>query len=293
MLSKTIETTLDIARQFMSDSQHVRISKAGIDCFCEGHKDRVLAHGKTIENGRKSPENIADAVLLELLEDSVNYNFWYGKYDIRPNNSSSSNLNRLLREAYEETKCYTPREVYLVDRLIKKLSIERYSNLSRRIAHLKEVLNSMDFVRRIARNVETGNESLADLDNLIMSIPGFADDVFLKRAFLFFIGLNRCYGFYEECISQIPIPADYQIPRALNCQGILTYSQELTSRIRTQELIPEGSRLECEIRSGAILACKEMAENLGVTMSVIDDYLFCTRDDFKDNPFHLTVTTWY
>ena len=130
------------------------------------------------------------------------------------------------------------------------------------------------------------------MSELITLFPGFASDIFLKRTFLFFIQMNRRFGWFEEECKIIPVPADYQIPKMLEHFGCFSYSSSLRQSIESNKLIPKNSIEECEIRSATILTAKKLCEITGWNISDVDSYFFLRKHEV-DSPFHLTITTDY
>jgi hypothetical protein len=104
--------------------------------------------------------------------------------------------------------------------------------------------------------------------------------------------LNRRLGLYKSFIDQVPVPADYQVPKMLEWMGVLQYSDDLHDTIWEGRLIPSGSRQECEIRASTIMACRMLAKEIGCMQSDVDTALWYNRKACT-NPFHLTITTDY
>jgi hypothetical protein len=115
--------------------------------------------------------------------------------------------------------------------------------------------------------------------------------MFLKRAFLFLIQLNRKLDFFEG-IDDIPAPADYQVPKMLEHFGCLKYKTSLMDKIESHTMIPKYSLEEVSIRGGTVLVCDKLSEITDWTVSEIDSWLWLRRKECK-KPFHLTITTDY
>ncbi|NHJ48917.1 MAG: hypothetical protein FK733_14120 [Asgard group archaeon] len=178
-----------------------------------------------------------------------------------------------------------------LDDLIKLLSLERFPLLEKRIKHLNELrLNGQKFIDTVIKYKDDGFEHL--LNSLVQIFPGYASDIFLKRAFLFFAQLNRNYGWFEKEMYNLPVPADYQVPKILEHYGILYYEDELQQAIVEETLIPKGSIVECEIRASTIIACKRICEKTGWSMPQVDSYFWLKRKEVT-TPFHLTITSDY
>jgi len=130
------------------------------------------------------------------------------------------------------------------------------------------------------------------LMSLVTTFPGFASDLFLKRASLFFMQMYRKLGWYEKMMSYLPVPADYQVPKMLKHFGCIKYKEPLNTIVEVGELIPKGSIMECEIRAATIIVCELLRQQTKWNMSEIDSWLWLRRKECND-PFHLTITTDY
>lgn len=239
--------------------------------------------------------NVPKFIQYELIATSVNYCYWYGKSTYRPLNASSTKMYELLTDCFEDMDELKKEGIYslsyeleiIIDMFKEKLSRNRFPLLDQRIQHLEEIKRLP-----ISTNATERTNMHDWLDFLIVHFPGYAKDMFLKRAFLFIIQLHRTLGIFEDEIAELPVPADYQVPNVLRWQGCIHYTKALTNKIDLGELIPEGSREECEIRAATILACELIAERVGCSSSDVDTYLWTKRKEVT-YPFHLTRTTNY
>lgn len=280
-----IKSVFDIAEKFMEDPKHVLISKSML---------RSLVSIMEEEGPKKFPNelnveevNLIDEIKLELLADSINYCYWYGSSNIRPNNTSTVLMYELLNKTYAR---HQKIDKAMVSDFVALLAENRFPLIEERRNHLFEVYDNLyDFPYKIADETE----NIEPLFNkLVKSFPGFAADMFLKRASLFFIQLNRKFGWYKDTINELPVPADYQVPKMLEFYGALVYKPDLTARIQDGRLIPKGSLMECEIRAATIIACRLISKTIGWTSQQIDSWLWL-RSQKCDRPFHLTITTDY
>lgn len=106
-------------------------------------------------------------------------------------------------------------------------------------------------------------------------------------------------GHFDD-LDHLTIFADNLVPHVLRLDGLLRYDPELVARIDREELIPEGSREEIEIRAVALHAVELLAtemRSLGqATTPMRLDYLFWNRGQtppFKARPRHRTRTVSY
>jgi hypothetical protein len=235
--------------------------------------------------------DLYEIIEYELVSSSINYCYWYGRYDIRPTGGGADRMYTLLDESwkqYPKVGNFRARINHFKNALI----LHRFPLLERRLQHLDEVWTSRKFIPALQKAFDHLNVE-KQLIVLCSSMPGFAGDIFLKRAFLFFMMLHRRTDMIPLTeLNKLPIPADYQIPKMLHWLGVLEYNQELTDDINNHRPILSGSLKECEIRAGSILACRDLAQISGQSMCDIDQYLWSCRKHC-DCPFHLTITTDY
>ena len=121
------------------------------------------------------------------------------------------------------------------------------------------------------------------LDFLITEVDGFGDDPFLKRAFLFFLQLNRILGLYEDEVKEFPVPADYQVPKMLNHYKIIEYSDVLQNKIDLGIHLTENGPEEMAIRAATIIACQKLGEITGWSASDVDGWFFIRRKEPTSN----------
>lgn len=231
-------------------------------------------------------------LLYELIAGSINYQYWYGRYNIRPNNSGSTLMYKLLDESFHEVgnKLINPLENsrQASEIFIKKLLLYRFPNMENRIRHIREIFNTNSPI-----SVPREEWKLDKfIEGVVTAFPGYGKDMFLKRVFLLCMMLHRRIKWFKDEIRKVPIPADYQIPRVLRSLHCIEYHSLLSVKVDGHELIPSGSLMECEIRAASVLACAQLAKHSGYSMCDVDTYLWLNRNECKE-PFHLTVTTDY
>ena len=298
-----IKSVFDTAEKFMENPKHVLIDRSMLQHLASVMEEEGVTKfpnelnlDETKLEGEIRSEFLKDEVRLELLAGSINYCYWYGKADLRPNNASSVLMYDLLRKSYEEggNVPYWGFEE-MVNRYIALLAENRFPLLEERKRHLYEVINNWEtFICMVIKDGLIPEEKkLPILFNvLVKTFPGFGADIFLKRASLFFMQLNRKFGWYENDINKLPVPADYQVPKMLEFYGAIKYNEELLRRVMNEELIPKGSLMECEIRAATIIACKTISDRIGWTSQQVDSWLWLRRKKCGRS-FHLTITTDY
>jgi len=284
-----VNSVFETAEKFMSNSMYVDINYEQLEVVAN---DMILRKPKRFPNQNDDKDEFKSC-LLQLIGGSINYCYWYGRSSIRPSKSSSTKMFEVVEYAFKPynrsggihsiDKC--------LDDLIKYLSMERFPLLEERIKHLNELrLNAHDYIKTVIQYKDEKIEFL--LNSMVQIFPGYASDIFLKRAFLFFAQLNRIFGWFEEDMSEIPVPADYQVPKMLYHFGILNYDEDLEDAIEDAQLIPKGSVAECEIRAATILACQQLCQKTKWSMSDVDSYFWLRRKEIN-TPFHLTITSDY
>ena len=304
-----IKNVFDISEEFVEKGSYVSINKNKIEEIAENikkelknYKNHWLDYPECIKNGKEKHQEY-ELVAYELIANSINYCYWYGKFNIRPSNSGSTLMYKLLNKSFEKARpvftgssssvCYDAINIF-----IKKISLYRFPNLENRVKHLKEVRDSIkrdgrDIINTIAYKASKSELSVEELIEIIVSnYSGYANDMFLKRVFLFIMMLYRRVGWFKNEIYKIPIPADYQIPKMLRYLGCIEYNSPLRERIKKQEFIISSSIMECEIRAVSILVCKKLAEEAECSMCDVDNYLWGKRKECNDI-FHLVITTDY
>jgi hypothetical protein len=278
------EDVFELSESFMNDPKYVFINESEIEYLANDMK--------VVGKPTFRPPEVDDefkGVLIELVAASVNYCYWYGKHDIRPCNSSSTTMYEDLVKSFEYYKVGNTFEES-INAFIQNLSIGRFPLLEERERHLRQLIKFGEtFVKIVCDNHERIEPSM---DILLSYFTGFASDMFLKRASLFFIQLFRRYGWFEKDLHSLHVPADYQVPKMLNHFGCIIYEDDLSYAIDTNQLIPKHSQAECEIRAATVLTIKMLCEITGWNVAEVDAFFFTRRHDAQ-NPFHLTITTDY
>ena len=278
----------ELAEEFMNDPKHVVMNRPAVDKVAKVIKKSE----KPSTSSFHIPEDTIDKeILAELIANSINYCYWYGRPEVRPNGSSSSALYNLVHDAiisYPEVPLKA-----CIQKLILNLTVHRFPLLEERIKHLRQLTrrrsNTEEFINLIQLK---GTTTDIIMSQLITRYPGYAADLFLKRTSLFVIQLFRRFRWYCDELRYIHIPADYHIPKILNHLGCIDYSAKLFRKISYNELIYKGSIEECEIRAATILVAKKLCELTGWNVAEIDTWLFLKKDLIQ-TPFHLTTTTDY
>lgn len=316
---KIIETNLmdgviKLSERFMEDPFYVRLKPKNIQDVALKIKKEIkdksehwlgypnwMAKNK-LTNDQVLDDSLRDELLLwyELIAGAVNYQYWCGKYNIRPNNSGATLMYQLLNLSFAQTEAIYPYRTYALlasNKFIENLAIHRFPALGDRIKHIREIFtndfHTSPFTSYVNKRKKEDFKLEDFIEKVVISFPGYAQDIFLKRVFLLCMMLYRRTKWFEDEIHKLPIPADYQVPKVLYHLDCLSYDEILENKINANELIPYGSQIEHEIRAASILACKQLAEHAGCSMCDIDSYLWLKGQEIKLQRFHLTVTTDY
>lgn len=284
---RIVENVFEIAESFMKSPRYVFMNNAKIDLLA----DTISQTEKPVFPFPDKGIEYFPAVVRELVAASINYCYWYGRDNVRPNGAGSTRMYELLANAFFDFK-YASVDTFTkcINDFWKLMAIERFPMLEERRKHLDELVGSgMEF----CIYVESGKYDLEYLLNeMVERFPGFASDIFLKRTSLFFIQLHRRFGWYSDELHNLHVPADYQVPKMIEHFGCTYYSSDLDNRIKSNIQIPKNSLEECEIRAATILTVKRFCELTGWNVSEIDSFFFLNRHS-AEKPFHLTITTDY
>lgn len=316
-MNQALDIMWHLVDDIINRPQHVTIEEDHLNEIAQDLQVWVSdSHQLNLVSGREAfPVGVSterDLFMYFLTEDAVNFCYWYGSGQCRPGNASSGKLSALLSEVFTkaEKDCPSPQRQWshyktIIRQFQDLLVFERFPLLRERLAALDEILNRLhpDALFNAIFCSNTPDWSLDKaLDYMLFDLPGYAADMFLKRASLFFQELwkrryllsNRFDGAWEVAMRNLPVPIDYHIPNVLRSKGGLVYTKRLAKRVWNEDLIPSGSRMEAEIRASAAYACKWIADAAQVGPAEVDAFLFSQRRRAHDmHPIHLTITTDY
>jgi len=282
-----IKGVLELAKEFMKNARYVEIIGENVISLANG----MLKNGITPFPPQTTGEDVKTICWKELVASSINYCYWYGKSDIRPGGCGSTLMYDLVNAAFDEGLSISTN----INHLKKSLALNRFPLLEERVRHLKEVEKEGSwFIMNLTGAYGEEPDDIVGLflDDLIERLPGFASDMFLKRASLFFLQLHRKLGWFKKGMHVLPVPADYAVPKMLKHFACMRYYDPLKTLIDTNQLVAKGSQMECEIRAATIVICKQLQEETGWSISDVDSWLWLRRKECND-PFHLTITTDY
>ena len=233
------EGVYELAEKFMTNPVYVSINFENLAYLCDKLKGETPPKFPTVES-----DNIPKTVLLELIGGSINYCYWYGRDDVRPGGASSSFMYENLQNTFFNYNFSNPMMLEAcIEAFIETLTFKRFPLLEERSKHLKELIPYADKYVDLIISGER-NDIEPYLNILLSSFPGYASDMFLKRASLFFLQLYRNFGWFKETIKDLHIPADYQIPKIMNSERLIEYDTELSYEIDTRRPIAKWSQKE-------------------------------------------------
>jgi len=285
------ESIFKICADFLNRECPILINLQGI----EKTSNLMLEEGvKKFPIKEITKNHIYQAVLQEFVGCAINYCYWYGLFNIRSQEACSGKMYSLVEIAFQDYQNGDTFEICIY-RLIQLLAINRFPLLEEREKHLKELItDGEDFCVDISNAIfyKDKEDYYPFLEDMIKTFPGYASDIFLKRASLFFIQMYRQYNWFKSAMAELPVPADYHVPNMLEEFKCIQYEPYLKSLIVNQILLPKGSKEECFIRAATIIACRKLQEKTGWGIADIDGWLWLKRGEIN-RPFHLTVTTDY
>ena len=285
-----IQNVFDISKQALHQpKKYVILNNEKIDKLADKMKqDGIVSFFK------KVPEDNAYLdTIIELVASSINYCYWYGVHNIRPNSVSSTSMYDDVYKTFEPCYEQSLNFEFRIRRLTHLLSLHRYPMLEDRKRHLQDLCEGRmgeAFTSEVI--MDHDNESMMLFNEMIKTFQGFASDIFLKRVSLFFIQLYRKFGWFEDLMNVLHVPSDYQVPKILRHFECIEYTADLAYLVDNQKPIPKHCLMELQIRAATILACTELQYKSGFNISEVDEYLW-TKRKLTDKPFHQTITTDY
>jgi len=305
----------DMSKRILDLSPNVHINMAILGDVAKKMSDSPMVEKQVDDHklakviGLDSSE--AQAIILkELVSDSVNYCYWQFSSDYRPNGAGSTKMRSLLEQSFNAEIAMRSNLNFesQIREFYRAMMINRFPLMDKRLQHLTALTRPITMIGATNQNAFHSNECVGRLitrmiceeysfehvfDFLETEIDGYGDDPFLKRASLFFLQLNRILGLYPDECKLLPIPADYQVPKMLYFYGILEYAPVLEHKVMTSQHLEENGPEEMAIRAGAVVAGFELAIRTGWSPADVDGWFFSRRNEPKNLPFHLCITSNY
>lgn len=261
------------------------------------HK-QILAHNE-IEalKGKDTKESVRFLISL----NSINYQFWDiedGQFIRYQNKGKVGALGSF--EGFLSLYEFLEKNSFNTNLINQEIISEHFGNIpdkNRRITILKEAFDTKKFEEvfsTIEQHIKKENINVSLAEKIAKILPTSYEDPYLKKIQLALYEIAQVYmdkGIETQC--DITVAADYQIPKVLEGMGILKYSQELSKKIDSFELIEKNSKEEKALRAATIIACENISEAHNISIPALDRLLWLARNNFKDKNFHLTKTSNY
>jgi len=289
----TSKSVIALAKRIMEKAQYASITYSGVEKLAEEMKKEepivfeLTAYPDVIEY---------EEIKLMLLTSAVDYCSWYCDFDLFDSKSQKTLMYAILGRAYAlNNRKIDTRMIEIVLELMVQNGIRTMVN--KRLVDLRQTMSKilpqsddLTIVEKISNGKGGDVEPL--LDELVRTVPVFADDPFYRKALAFFIQLYKKFGWFGESVKELPMPADHLNARYLYDKGCIHYIAPLYLDIKANKPIEEGSRAECEIRATTVLSCQKLSELTGWSIPQIDTWFWLHQNECV-TPFHLTRTTAY
>lgn len=159
-----------------------------------------------------------------------------------------------------------------------------------------------------------GGSAGETLSLLLQHFPSFRDVstldgcpvYFLKRAQIFVSDLWLVFGGESvgrfDDIDTLTAFADYKLPQFLRAAGVLAYDDHLAAMVDAEQLLPNGSREEVEIRAATVQAVERLRDMIArrtlrpVFTCKLDNCLWALSQNpelSRSAPPHRTRTIYY
>ena len=143
-----IESVFDISEKFMEDPSYVYIDYDKIK------EVAGVMNNSSFKKFEPSPVDLTEKEIkkecyLQLVGGAINYCYWYGKHNIRPNDCGSGKMFDIINKEASEYDIYS---YSFIDRLHWEFAKERFPLLEERIKHINEIaVYGMDFIEVLLR----------------------------------------------------------------------------------------------------------------------------------------------
>ena len=226
---------------------------------------------------------------------SLQYCFFIGNAQIRFDGIDSFWVMSMLDDVFKQQEVVSVEDICKTkEGIVDALIASNITLLHSRVQTVEEVFEKLDFEMYSNAYVDV-NVAIGQLKKLIC----FKQDIFFKKGLFAVMITGRMlpelkvlYPAYKAELHQLPVPADYQIPKMLRHYGLITFSDELASLVDNSIPLQENSEMELNIRAATVLACEMLAQGNACSVDVVDAYLFMKREEC-DALHHLCVTEFY
>ena len=230
--------------------------------------------------------------LYHITVNAINYCYWQGSFDYRPNGMDSLKTSQLLLKYFRNHNNNSGYDLLKHD-IKKALRLSGITLLEERTKHIDEIFDNINILEQYFKRNRDNLDALSIVEFLVENFDTYASDLFLKRAQLMPALLNREPSIKVSNLDKLLIPIDYQIPKILHILGVLEYSHYLVDDIQNGNIIHKNSREEMAIRSASIIATNKIMEIHNLTAIELDYFLIMRAKHYSDFQHHLTLTTEY
>ena len=233
----------------------------------------------------------ADVARYVLILDSINFGSgWFDELS-----TTTDALTRRLTAHARTNGPYTAAELRALDAAAvgELLGLDPEHQLMRlysaALNHLGLFLGDRPLLPFLGDSAETLAERLAD------GMPFFDDRGFYKRAQIAANDLHMAGVVEFADIDRLTIFADNLVPHVLRMDGVLSYSDELATRVEAGIELAAGGEFERELRACAVHACEGLALRLDIAPAVLDNWLWNRGQlpPYSERPAHITRTVFY
>jgi hypothetical protein len=227
-------------------------------------------------------------IVFTLLVNSINYRFWHERHDFYPAQGGSSLIWKAGQASLE-----TPSIKQGILTFRRQIASTALPMMHSRLQRIDEMARLLPKALPTILKLFTIDASLpALLEYITTTFPlTYGEDPLLKRPALALQLLHEDTGFGRN-VEELPIPADYQVPKVLQAWGVLKYTKELQDKLSQSIELPQGSQPEMEIRAFTIETGRRLWEAYQIPPHVTDRFIWTQRKHYTE-PFHLTTTTFY
>lgn len=311
---------LSSTKPIVESPKYVEIHEENLDKIA-GIILSKLQLGKAVEEMQfGNTGNLKDNIQLIFLEDVVNFCFWAekekSKWEVEwPRGDKADGW-------YGLTKCFARAMVQnkpiLKAEFLENISLDDArtifaSSNSTEIPLLQERMRNLQEAGKVLREKYNGEfinvlekadyDAIKIVQFILEDFPSFRDIYkwdnkeiyFLKRAQICAQDLSSLKDLKIKNINALSAFADYKLPQILRRFEVISYSNDLASKIDNYVLIPANSREEIEIRAATIWCVELIKQELGKYSSAdIDNALWLlSQDNSNVNPYHRTYSIYY
>ena len=320
-MNEVLETTRHVTER----SQQVTINKQALADFSK----KLIENGIKIPPWNYDYhffDGSHKTVAYLLVLDSINFCFWpkpggvkweveYKSETLSGYYALAASLKKAIDSGVPITRAHFLTELSL-DKLRQILGGKGELQLMEARAHILNELGAFLITKyngEANKLVEAAeNLALNLVELLVENLPSFRDRAeyygtkiyFYKRAQIFVADLygafaGKDWGYFKD-IDRLTAFADYKLPQVLRHVGILRYERALEYKVDQGIFLEAGSPEEIEIRANTIWAVELMRQELtqmGKELRAFEiDWILWNlgqESQFKEKPYHKTVTTFY